>query len=191
MSSNKNNTEKSVINHFRSKDRDDNKSFEYLLHSQLHDYFVYHDLLQKKFTLFINVIDRSRIEYIENNTLVYCGILKQRQLLEGDKVTKIDGLDLNWNFLQENSLRVEESAESKGLHNDYKNGKIALSDIGFGELNAYFKNKVNEAQNHEETLLEFHLKKEGELKTDFSQYQTLSLPLIKFAQFEGVIHIVF
>ena len=59
------------------------KDFCYMLHDRIHTRIVRYDILKKEdFTLFINALDRTKQQVNGDETFVYAGIKKQRQLFQ-------------------------------------------------------------------------------------------------------------
>jgi len=151
--------------------------------------------LKETFTLFIRILDRRVEQEDGKETLIYGGLKKQRQELEGyDKIHRATELDIHWNGLKKDNTGASKTVKSSKLYDEYLEGKLDIGDItgnkdGKGEkylkLDRYFQGELNPRQEHEEVILKYHLQE------TFTEYEILSLPLIQFAEFEGVVHIVF
>jgi len=159
--------------------------------------------LSKKFTLIINALPRNhetgvRIEVsrFEGVNLGYAGVQRQRILLEGGKEARVSGLDKNWDWIKNSTFAVEEgeAVVSTQNYDMFRKGEYGLEDIqkvGMGKLSDYFKNILSpdgsgqptEAQENEYPILNHHF--------DIKEYRYLSLPLIQFAEFDGIVHIIY
>lgn len=168
------------------------------LHMVLGQFF-----LDKDFTLLVNAIPRDHevgtvihIPREEPLRLAYVGIKKQRELLEGPEEERIVELDEFWDKLDlfigtEGSLEVPSK-----YFLAFREGRYRLEDIknegGFGCLADYFAPFLfpdrnlkpnNEWQEYEFKILQYHFY--------LVDYWYLSLPLIQFAEFDGVVQIIF
>lgn len=153
--------------------------------------------LRDKFTFFLNTLPRNHREGTmleisrfdpEYFTLTYAGIRQQRAFLEGDKSARRQKLDEAWNFLETALASPKETKISSKLYDEFRKGGkegLSLEDIpekAFGSIESYFSAELTEAQQCEYEILKAH---------DFLLHHYLSLPLIQFAEFDGVVHIIF
>ncbi|MCO6491738.1 MAG: hypothetical protein J5I98_25205 [Phaeodactylibacter sp.] len=159
--------------------------------------------LTEKFMLIINALPRNhevgtRIEVprFEGVELGYVGVQRQRILLEGDKASRVTGLDGNWDWLKNSIFELDQkqAVVSTKNYERFRAGAYRLEDIlevGMGRLSKYFEGilkpdenvQLTEAQKNEYPILDHHF--------DITQYRHLSLPLIQFAEFDGIVHIIY
>ena len=105
--------------------------------------------LQAPFTMFVNALPRrreQRINRFENVPLIYAGVPKQRELLEGPKRRWNPDLDEYWNHLDITDLSSETAVVSSQLFKAMKQGAYRLDDIdrvGKGTLKDYFRPILN------------------------------------------------
>lgn len=154
--------------------------------------------LQQPFTMFINSLPRRReqkINRFENVPLIYAGIPKQRELLEGPRRKWNPDLDEYWNHLDITDLSSETAVVSSQLFKSLKQGAYRLSDIervGRGTLSNYFKPildyKEGDVGPTSRQVAEYHILKEF---YDIQNYNYISFPLIQFGEFDGIIHLVY
>ncbi len=168
------------------------------LHMVLGQFF-----LDEAFTLLVNAIPRDhevgtviRVPRDEPLSLTYAGIKKQRELLEGPKEKRIVGLDKFWDKLDQYAGKEGGLKISSNYFVAFREGRYRLEDIknegGFGCLVDYFapflfpERKLkpnNKWQEYEFKILSHHF--------NLKEYWYLSVPLIQFAEFDGVGHIIF
>ncbi|GJM34067.1 MAG: hypothetical protein DHS20C18_30680 [Saprospiraceae bacterium] len=155
-------------------------------------------ILEEKFTLFVNTIPRDEARSLtryENVPLIYAGIPRQRELLEGPKRQWKPTLNDFWNFLDVSHLSSSTAVVSSQLYRAFKMGSYNLKDIpkvGMGRLEDYFEailypeSSVKQATPRQEA--EYHI-----LKSYFNVMEDnyLSLPLIQFGEFDGIVHLVY
>ena len=163
------------------------------LHMELEGYFFEHS-----FTMFINALPRKEnfiIDRYENVPLVYAGIPHQREQLEGPPKMWKEELDEHWNHLDASELNSETAVVSSLLYTQFKEGTYAISDIptvSMGHLNDYFAPilfpESTDAEATSRQIAEYHI-----LSAYFNitRGRYLSLPLIQFGEFDGVIHLVY
>ncbi len=163
------------------------------LHMELEGYFF-----EYPFTLFINALSRKEnivIDRYENVPLVYAGIPHQREQLEGPPKMWKEELDEHWNHLDVSELNSETAVVSSKLYNQFKEGSYAISDIprvGMGALNDYFAPilypESSDAEPTTRQISEYHI-----LSAYFNitTGRYLSVPLIQFGEFDGVVHLVY
>lgn len=158
--------------------------------------------LKEDFTIFINALPRNHTpgtkifrSRFKKVSLVYGGIKRQRLLLEKtSKKKEFENFDLDeyWSTLhEERNLASENSAISFNLYNELNRGDYELKDIpeiGFDRLSKYFY----EDQKLKADLTHLQIAEYNILRAyfDIDSYFYLSLPLIQFAEFDGVIHII-
>lgn len=156
--------------------------------------------LEEKFTIFINALPRDHTEgtkifvdrfAFEKLELVYGGISRQRQFLEKESIKELNS---SWKQLENAKLFITNSKISIMLSDEFREGDYTLSDIediGIGKLSDYFApilspalglDPLTEEQEAEYEILNQHF--------DILSYRYLSLPLIQFAEFDGVVHII-
>lgn len=154
--------------------------------------------LEHQFTLLINTLPRKKLTFInrfENVPLIYAGIPRQRELLEGPKGQWKPHLDEHWNFLDVTDLNSDTAVVSSQLFNEFSKGNYKLIDIprvGMGRLEDYFEPilypTTSKRKPTPRQVAEFHILKEY---FDIFRDQYLSLPLIQFGEFDGIIHLVY
>ncbi|MBK8705043.1 MAG: hypothetical protein IPN33_16760 [Saprospiraceae bacterium] len=130
--------------------------------------------------------------YTRNIPLTYGGIPRIRELLEEEEF--VHQLDEDWKLLENYQLVADTSKVSIGLFDEYQELKFELKDIdekGSGELKIYFQSELEPGQGHtpltipqkaEYNILKYHF--------DLNKYRYLSIPLIQFAEFDGIVHII-
>lgn len=174
--------------------------------------------LDLPFTVIINALPRDhdpgtmrKVPRFENVQLKYIGIDTQKELLqktmeefahetfEGDaeklerEINRLnelkEALVSNWGFLDE-ANQFEEFVITKKLYDAFALGDFKLEDIEYGRIQDYFKlddnlqnpKFANESQANEYEILKAY----GLIKN----YYFLSVPLIQFGEFDGVVHII-
>lgn len=156
--------------------------------------------LQEKFTILVNALPRDHDEgtkiymprYTKNIPLTYGGIPRIRELLEEGNY--VQELDKDWNLLKNYRLEAVTSKVSVGLFDEYQELKFELKDIdekGNGELKVYFQPELEPNEGHtpltEPQMAEYNILK---YHFDLYSYRYLSIPLIQFAEFDGIVHII-
>ncbi|MEN0003044.1 MAG: hypothetical protein AAF798_02830 [Bacteroidota bacterium] len=154
--------------------------------------------LPNNFTMFINALPREELSYInryENVPLVYAGIPRQRELLESDNDKKAPGLEEYWNFLDVTDLLSDTAVVSSKLYREFGLGEYRLDDIprvGMGSLEDYFESILYPERTTKEPtprqVAEYNILKEF---FDVHEDEYLSVPLIQFGEFDGIVHIVY
>jgi hypothetical protein len=159
--------------------------------------------LNDPFTIFINALPRDHEEgtkiYVDRfkgiDELVYAGLEQQRSFLERENGERRN-IDTYWDQLGNRAWKLDSGNTkiSTELFFELRRGDYALNDIeriGTGYLRDYFKpllhpelrlkplTVVQEAEYH---ILNAYF--------DIQSYRYLSLPLIQFAEFDGVVHII-
>ncbi len=146
------------------------------------------------FTLFINIIDRTSKESLQKGNFIYASVETQVQILGEffkDKPQNSD-IQLATSFLSKYDLPASEGVSGGILYNEYKLGQLGLEDIQKGALKEYFAAYLKEkeyfafenlGQQFEYPILEHFF------NIDKDQY--ISFPLIQFAQFDGVVHMIY
>ena len=167
--------------------------FAELLHDRLHAVLFHFEEMEGKFTLFTNLLDRSKHK-ISNGIrdLVYAGTNAQRRILEEYKEEDDDkrnkSRDSNWAFLRENTLSEDmEDLATYKVYDKFINGGLTLDFCSdFGYLKEYFEVDSNPFQTHERAILGdyFNISKD-------SGDAYVSIPIIAFGTIDGVVHIVF
>ena len=153
--------------------------------------------LERKFTILINAMPRDHepgtieeVSRYDNISLIYAGIRRQRFFLEGPKQQRKTTLDEFWNRLDSSKMVSEKAVVSSGLFKQFKEGSYSLKEIKPTSLQGYFdpmlKGEEDPAPNQEDEYAIL----QGTLK-NLKKYHYISIPLIQFAEFDGVIHIVF
>lgn len=173
------------------------EEFYNLLQDRLH-MEIETNFLNERFTLIINALPRKEameINRYQGVPLSYAGIPRQRELLEGPVRQWKDELDEGWNYLDATDLSSSTAVVSSKLYSAFSRGTYNLKDIpevGMGKLSDYFEGilypessfKVpTEGQKAEYPILQSYF--------NIMEDKYLSLPLIQFGEFDGVIHIVY
>jgi len=165
-------------------------------HMVLADYF-----LKDRFTVFLNVIPRDHeegtavyMDRFEDVYLIYGGLKMQKKLLEKTIEEKPE-LDEYWRELTKvKKLDKDQTKVSYTVFYELRRGDYTLKDIehiGVGDLNDYFHPILYPEKNlpplTNVQVSEYHI-----LKTyfDINEYRYLSLPLIQFSEFDGVVHVI-
>lgn len=166
------------------------------LHMVLGQFF-----LDDPFTIFLTALPRMENQIIhrfENFPLDYAGIPKQREQLE---LNPNKSLDAHWDFLLPTTPGSRYSGDVLGtvsskLFSEMKLGDLELKDLyddGTGKMADYFgiisEERRAASSTHPESRreAEFHI---IDKNLDISTYWYLSIPLIQFAEFDGIAHIV-
>jgi hypothetical protein len=154
--------------------------------------------LSNNFTMFINALAREELTYInryENVPLIYAGVPRQRELLEMDGGFAAEGLDEYWNLLDVTDLVSDTAIVSSKLYREFNLGAYRLDDIprvGMGSLEEYFESILYPDRTDREPTprqtAEYHILKEY---FDVYEDEYLSIPLIQFGEFDGIVHIVY
>ena len=171
--------------------------FYNLLQDRLHIMLERH-VLSNKFTMFINALPRRKANFInryENVLLIYAGIPRQRELLEGHEGNWKPELDDHWKFLDVTDLRSNTAVVSSQLYQKFSLGSYRLEDIprvGMGKLVDYFEpilfpERAGRGPTPRQ-VAEYNI-----LKNYFDVFEDLylSVPLIQFGEFDGIVHIVY
>lgn len=153
------------------------------------------------FTIFINALPRDHeegtkihLDRFEDVLLIYGGLERQRTFLE-KKYGVFSGLDKYWTELYNvRDLDKEHTKVSYNLFYELRRGDYELEDIekiGVGYLKDYFKALLHP----EEDIPSLTSVQEAEyyiLNKFFiiEKYRYLSVPLIQFAEFDGVVHVI-
>lgn len=172
--------------------------------------------LDKPFTVLINALPRNheegfRIEVprFDDFTLIYAGVECQKKLL-GKPKSPSPMLEASWERLHETrKSEMKHGQESSGIHEielstetaivssklyrDFKSGDLDLGDVhrvGMGTLTDYF------ADRNKEGWVEKHPNEEAEFQIlssyfEIENYNYLSVPLIQFSEFDGIVHIIY
>lgn len=155
------------------------------------------------FTLIINAIprDNSEIQYLERDespNLIYAGCKKQKQLLEYNLRERWNIYEINflndpvyldaWENLSKATILHKYSIESAGDYNAIQTGAYSIKDVmEIAKLSDYFKkgegNIYSKEQQWEKTVLSPFF--------DINHTLYISLPLIGFGEFDGMIHVIF
>lgn len=163
---------------------------------------------QRPFTVFINALPRNheegvRIEVPRFGTfpLIYAGVTRQKSLM-GEPRKPSTALDQAWGELNETrkykiyegdevkydsaTMSTERAVISKELYQGFRNGGFELKDVKLGTLSGYFSSLEDKPalfQQEEYIILSAYY--------NIQQYHYLSVPLIQFAEFDGVVHIIY
>ncbi len=154
-------------------------------------------ILQHEYTLFINALPRKKLIYInryENVPLIYAGVRRQRELIEGEE-DHTEDLSVYWNFLDSTDLNSDTAVVSSQLYRSFNMGSYSLEDIpkvGQGSLRSYFEpilepNRTDSKPTPRQ-VAEYHI-----LKNYFDIYADhyLSIPLVQFGEFDGIVHLCY
>jgi len=177
------------------------KRFYNLLHDRLHmvlDRF----LLEHPFTIFLTVLPRDKMiskiarQEIAKQDFISGGIETQRRFLEKDTGSK-ENTSRYWTKLNRTKIKGDsEGTVSSRLYDEYTRGDLDLEDItakAVGPMRQYFSSLSEEdrTQWHDDSSTrkqaEYHIINEY---LSIDAYWYLSVPLIQFAEFDGVAHIV-
>lgn len=151
------------------------------------------------FTVFVNALPRQRTMYIdryEQVRLIYAGVPRQRKLL-CDLVRRSPNAELDqyWNFLDHTDLNSSSAVVSSQLYQAFSSGSYQMADIplrGMGTLRDYFGAILNPDHQGppptERQVAEYHILKE-DFNVETDHY--VSLPLVVFGEFDGVMHFVY
>lgn len=168
-----------------------------LLQERFHAVIEHFLNLDNDFSLIINLLDRTSQETLESGHFVYAGVQTQLEVLQRhlDKNNKIDltkEVLYAVEFLRKNEFSAEVGAAGGELYNQFKNGSMKLKSIQEGKLINYFGEYSKKTE--EEQRQNPGPKYENKLLAAFFNIEEdrfLSLPLIQFANFDGVIHIIY
>jgi len=181
------------------------------IHMVLNQFF-----LEKPFTIFINALPRNHEEgsgievpRFDDFTLIYAGVDRQKKML-GKPQFPSPLLEESWARLHntrkvkmnhwpesteshKKELSTETAIVSSKLFRDFRSGNLNLDDIhkvGMGTLTEYFAERENEGWTDEQPNeeAEYHI-----LSSYFAikHYSYLSVPLIQFSEFDGIVHIIY
>lgn len=156
-------------------------------------------VFQQPFTVFMNVLPRTKTMFLDrssNVSLIYGGIKRQRQLL-CDLTGKDPNPALNqhWDFLDVSALDSDTAVVSSQLYQAFNSGTYGMQDImekGSGSLTDYFASIL--APSHQNPAptprqrAEFNILK---YYFNIKEYRYLSVPLVMFGEFDGVLHFVY
>jgi len=158
--------------------------------------------LSKPFTIFMTVLPRKeRVSKIERKdlpkvTLISGGIDFQRKLLESEGNEKKE-LKAHWDKLKNSEITGEEEGTvSSKLYNSYVNHELSLEYISkdaVGTISSYFARLTEEERRNSIEKPDTRLQAEYHIVDNYlsvEDYWYVSLPLIQFAEFDGVAHIV-
>ena len=175
----------------------DIRTFYELLQDRLHMLLSRYSFLNDPFTVFVNALPRERTQKInrfENVVLNYAGVNQQRLFLEGGGPQQIPSLDTYWDTLDKATLISEKAVVSSDLYQQFRDGKHSLNTLiaSSGTLTDYFKLTLPEEERESNyniwQICEYHILN---YHFDLAKYRYLSVPLIQFGEFDGVIHIVY
>ncbi len=172
--------------------------------------------LEMPFTVIINALPRNHEEGIrlevplfDDFPLIYAGIERQKKLLGLPRLPS-PSLETSWALLNDTrkhklkhrpksnhehngQLPIEPGFSSSNLFREFSNGNLDLIDIesmGMGNLFDYFisRNKKGWVEQNPYKEAEFQI-----LSSYFKieDYYFVTIPLIQFAQFDGVVHIIY
>ena len=171
--------------------------FYNLLQDRLHMVLERFTGLSEPFTLFITALPREKdMAFLQSEavTLAYCGIKRQRFFLEGEKSDRIQALDAAWSKLDNYDLSSTSAVVGSKLYNEFAIGGYDLKDLDktSGALLTYFDSILNPDENSSKPTVG----QEAEYKIleqflDLSKDRYLSLHLIQFGYFDGVVHFVY
>jgi geranylgeranyl pyrophosphate synthase len=178
-------------------------AFYELLHYKIHA-MIERCFLEQPFTIFINALPRNhepgtKLEIQRSGTipLVYAGTQSQVKLLtntfpqpNGPKTT-IEDAEKSLNDTR-NTFTLTEGVIGGSLFGDFVGGAKELNHLrteAMGSLTDYFAPLINKTeepgpfQEEEYAILSHFL--------DINEYNYLSLPLIQFAEVDGLVHLVY
>ncbi len=169
--------------------------FFYMLQDRLHmiiDLYV----VRGKFTLFVNAYPRKRVVRVERGkelaqgTLGYIGVDRQRELLEREN--PIPEIEQYWNRLNPLHTVSDTPTVSSNVFNRACRNELSEDSIKVGYLRNYFA-PILDPESTDRVLTE-NQKMEYQILNAHFNVETdhfLSVPLIQFGEFDGVVHIVF
>jgi len=167
---------------------------------------------QKPFTIILNALPRNHrigerivVPRFEDFPLIYAGVEKQQELL-GEPIKSHPRLSECWQILHNtrktemktgqtsSGLTAGSGVVSSKIYGKFKRGEMKLEDIwkeGMGTLTNYFSPKDEKGnpipyaifQEEERIILSSYF--------NLEEYRYLSVPLIQFAEFDGVVHIIY
>ncbi|MCI5080668.1 MAG: hypothetical protein MRY78_03195 [Saprospiraceae bacterium] len=169
-----------------------------LLQDRLHLVVEGLALEDRPFTIFVNTIPREEpavINRYENVPLIYAGIPRQRELLEGPEKFWKKELDEYWNYLDVTDLLSDTAVVSSQLYREFNLGVYKLEDIprvGMGRLSDYFASILDPDSTDKEPtprqVAEYYILQQY---FNVEQDEYLSIPLIQFGEFDGICHIIY
>ncbi len=183
------------------------EEFTNLLQGRLHLLLSHYEIVTSKHSLIINMLDRSHPKRIQNHELITAGLDKQRELLN-DFGTENEP---HWQYLKKIVINkygeAEENIddlESPGLFVKLHNHQLDITDIQVGNLCDYF-NDIPLYEKLQKTNYDEKVRKEYPLDVlskvaeyhifkhhfDLNKDKFLSIPLIQFGHFDGLVHILF
>ncbi len=161
------------------------------------------NILDLKFTIFINLLPRDhqegeliQIPRFGHNQLIYGGIETQKELL-GIPINPHPHLEEAWAKLPvsssaDNLLSTNTDKIGSHIFLKFKLGNFNLSDFRHNKLSSYFERQLTGQSEDEDGPYQWEefviLSSYFE---DLNKYSYISLPLIQFAEFDGVVHIIY
>lgn len=131
--------------------------------------------------ILMNVLDRSPVG-VESGEMIYGGMLEQKRLLPNDETLDSMGA---WEKLS--GFRLKKGKVAESLYQPFQEGELDLNDIQIGELSTYFNGSSDLELKEAVALEEDIVSKYFNINKDYY----LSLPVIQFGEFDGVVHIIF
>ncbi len=169
--------------------------FYYLLYDRLH-MILESFFLDHTFCMFINALPRDHRpnEVIEVSRqgdlpLCYAGLDRFCELLRFDNNVIIDEKELEDTLTELKSIRFQtgEGQETNTIYNKFRIGNTPFGELFHsGSLKSYFN--TSDAVDNKITKLE---KQFLDQFIDTNIYKFISLPLIQFGEFDGVVHILY
>ncbi len=172
-------------------------TFYNLLQDRLHMMLSRYGFLKDSFTIFVNALPRMKtlvINRFDDVDLIYAGISQQRSLLEGATGKSGIAVEQYWQALDQAHLSSETTIVSSTLYQQFRDGQHSLDNIisSSGTLHDYFKMDLPESDRFKSynswQLYEYHVLSHY---FDIDQYHYLSIPLIQFGEFDGIVHIIY
>lgn len=183
--------------------------FGELLHERLDGLLYYiedfvKDDIAPRFMLITNLFDRDearlnalRLAKSESlESLVYCGTVRQRAILEEKKPLFYlpqdnEGWeekwrkerDTNWEALANRQMNDVDGVETFGYFKDFRKGSLRLSDIKIGTLKSYFSEKINILKENEKPIISDYF--------DLEKDEYIGIPLLGTGKFQGIVWIIF
>ncbi|MEZ4888058.1 MAG: hypothetical protein R3E32_25245 [Chitinophagales bacterium] len=161
-----------------------------MLHDRLHAVLYHIENIKGNFTISTNFVDKdlARLPKYRNKNItpiVYGGIEIQRRILRKKKTIKRN-LKEYWQFLDDTVIDYE-SSHTYQMLNKFRKGELSLKDIKMGNLRGYF---VEPLENDTRTKIRTTEKAIFESFLDLEKDAFISIPIIAFGNFEGVVHII-
>lgn len=143
---------------------------------------------EENIVLLINILDRSSPSDIEEQKLTYGGLQRQARFFQKDQNNASWKKDIDWKKLSLEEIPLTKAKVTGDLFKQFRGGGLGMEDIEVGNLSDYFEDAKENGKLVNEQKLEYAVLNRY---FNISKDHFLSLPLIQFGKFDGVVHIIF